>query len=107
MHFVLLHFNVIFNFFLANLILFIYVRFFWFKTEACQHIGWDVDMAFFIFCHFLSAKECVHDNDCNMKLDRCDRLQVCATECLQKLGQSDPVAYFHPLTLLFKGYVFI
>ena len=38
--------------------------------------------------------------------DRYDQLQECAIECLQKLGQSVPGAYFHPLILLFKGYFF-
>jgi len=64
-------------------------------------------MAFFLYDQIVGAKECVHENDYNVKLDRCGRLQGCATECLQKLGRSVPVAYFHPLTLLFKGYVFI
>jgi hypothetical protein len=40
-----------------------------------------------------------------VQLDRYDRLQECATECLQKLGQSVLAAYFHHLILLFKGYV--
>lgn len=73
----------------------------------CQHISWDVDMAFLMLDHIVSAKECVHENDHNVKLYRCGRLQGCAIECLQKLGPSVPVAYFHPLTRLFKGYMFI
>lgn len=64
-------------------------------------------MACFIFGHIVGAKECLRENDFNMKLDRCGRPPGCATECSQKLGQIVPVAYFHPLTLLFKGYVFI
>lgn len=42
-----------------------------------------------------------------IKIDRYDLLQGCATECLQKLGQSVLAAYFHPLTLLFNGYTFM
>lgn len=39
--------------------------------------------------------------------DRYDRLPECVIECLQKLGQSGPDAYFYPLILLFKGYIFL
>ena len=46
-------------------------------------------------------------NDWIMKHGRFDQLQGCAIECLQKLGQSVPAAYFHPLIRLFKGYVFM
>lgn len=67
---------------------------------CCQHICW-----LNIF-HF-GAKLCVHKNNYSIKLDRCGQLQGCVTECLQRLGQNVPAACFHPLTLLFKGYMFI
>ena len=49
----------------------------------------------------------MHENDYSLIVehDRCGLLQGCATECLQKLGLSAPVVFFHPLTLLFKGYM--
>ncbi|MED6109987.1 hypothetical protein PIB30_038701 [Stylosanthes scabra] len=48
--------------------------------------------------HFIHVDSCVFEIDFN-ELDRYDLRQGCATECLQRLGQSVLDVYSHPLTL--------